>query len=37
MQAAAWLKVLLKKPDYAADVETAFRLDPSLGAKYSQF
>jgi tetratricopeptide (TPR) repeat protein len=31
------VKVLLKKSDYAADFETAFRLDPSLKASYSKF
>jgi tetratricopeptide (TPR) repeat protein len=31
------VKVLLKKPDYAADFEAAFRLNPSLKASYSKF
>jgi len=31
------VKALLHKPDYAADFETAFRLDPSLRASYGQF
>ena len=31
------VKVLLKKSDYETDFQTAFRLDPSLRAKYSQF
>src|SRR6185436_6105384 len=31
------VKVLLKKSDYAADFEAAFRLDPSLRANYSKF
>jgi len=31
------VKVLLQKPDFAADFETAFRLDPSLRANYSKF
>lgn len=31
------VKVLLKKPDAAADFETAFRLNPSLKARYGEF
>jgi Flp pilus assembly protein TadD len=31
------VKVLLKKSDYAADFESAFRLNPSLKASYSKF
>jgi Flp pilus assembly protein TadD len=31
------VKVLLKRPDYAADFEAAFRLNPSLRASYSKF
>jgi Flp pilus assembly protein TadD len=31
------VKVLLKQSDYAADFETAFRLDPSLKASYMKF
>jgi hypothetical protein len=29
--------MLLKKPDAAADFETAFRLNPSLKARYGEF
>lgn len=31
------VKVLLKKSDAAADFETAFRLNPSLKARYGEF